>query len=454
MNWEETELTAGRLALLISELFYARHVESTCGGASLIGQGPVSLYKSLRRQAHLRRSNFQLGDVEIIARSLRDTSLHPGRIDLGRLTAEWVALDRPANCSLFLLQTLGRRFITRHPRKVEALPIAIDGFGRIARAVVRLLARSGSGGEVRLVMVRSRNPEALPRRKQLLQNDTVYGGFFGDLELIPSGMRINGLDVTFADSTAALPPGCVLLDSTSGQHAAEAADWIDRFTLRACIFSSFKAELPLIIHGLNEYEIHDLEVPAFGAGSDAANAVLPVLNLIHQEYRIESGHVELIRPFTNDQNLLDNLHQTPRLGRAATANLVLSEENIALELERASLPVAITSSILRVPILNGSLAILVLQLGSTVSREDLFRFLVDQSVNGNLRDQLDFIQAPDFVSSDATGNQASAIIDGNRIDVQGNQIRLYLWYDNELGYAMQLIRLLKCLASLSFIQYS
>ncbi|MBE7440041.1 MAG: hypothetical protein HS115_16430 [Spirochaetales bacterium] len=454
MTWEATELTASRLALLIAELFYAKNLESTSGGASLIGQGPVALYKSLRRQASLRRSSFTLFDVETIARALQNNSLHPGRIDLGRLTAEWIALGRPAHLENFLLQTLGRRFLTRQPRPVVPLPIAIDGFGRIARALVRILARYGPGGELRLAMVRSRNPESLPLRQQLLQNDTVYGSFFGDLEPVTSGLRINGLDVIFADTDAELPAGCVLLDTTARQNAEVARESIERFQLRACILSSFHAQLPLIIHGLNEYEVHELESPALGAGSDAANAVLPVLKLIDQEYRIESGHVELIRPFTNDQNLLDNLHQTPRLGRAATANLVLSEENIGLELQRAALPTSITSSILRVPILNGSLAILVLQLGVEVTRDDLIRFLIDQSLNGNLRDQLDFMLAPDFVSSDATGNPASAIIDGIRIETQGRQVRLYLWYDNEMGYAMQLIRLLKCLASLSFLQYS
>jgi glyceraldehyde 3-phosphate dehydrogenase len=267
-------------------------------------------------------------------------------------------------------------------------------------------------------------------------------------------MMVNGLWVRFCAEDEPFPPEAVLIESTGSLSGETAAKFNREHDLRGAILAYYCSALPLIVAGLNEYRMHEIDPLVISAGSDAASACLPVLDLLEQEYQIESGHIEVIRPFTSDQNLLDNLHSTARLGRAAPANLVLSEDNLDAEIREFWPEKAISSSIVRAPVINGSLAILSLRLAVSVTPAELLQFLQTQALFGNLRNQLDLVFSEDFVSSDVRGASSCALIDANRLKANGKNIVLYLWYDNEAGYAHQLIRLLKNLDSLSVMQYS
>lgn len=471
--WVQSEIYAARLTSYVTELYAFGKVELLVSGETLIGRGPIPLLGTIKRHSRLLGVDYNVRDVSRIVNALRQESLHPCRIDIGLLTSQWAMLKRPPDVAAFLHQTLGRRFLTRYPRKQPTLAIVLHGFGRVARILTRILSRYGPAGQIRLgaVIVRPDRHETreslLFRRYRLLQNDSIYGAFRGDIEFLPEveSLIVNGNAVRFI---AAERPEQVQLPALDAEHVlfldttGRQRDYRELFgRLRAGGVSALGAtfpvpELPAILYGVNHFDLHELDPPVFSAGSDPANAVAPVLRLLHEEYNIDGGHLEIVRPFTNDQNLLDNIHTSPRLGRSAPENLVPFEADLIAEIERLlpGLARRLTAGYVRAPIENGALAILQLRLRRAPTRDELNRFLRYGALKSDLRDQLDFSLAPDFVSADIRANPHAAVVDSPRTMVAGKQVVVYLWFDNEYGYAAQILRLCQELSNLSIMQYA
>ncbi len=469
--WVENEIYAARLISYINELYAFGRVELGVSGETLIGIGPIPLLNLVKRQARLQNLEYTVRDVSQVVNALRQETLHPCKIDICVLTSQWVMLQRPPDIARFLHRTLGRRFLSPFPRRQPVLSLVVHGFGRVARILTRMLARYGPAGQIRLRAVLSRmdrDPESqLFRRFRLLQNDSIYGEFRGDIEFVPerSLLVVNGNEVVFVGGQrvedAEFPvfdSGPVLFLDTTGRRS-------DSFRLFealrprgiSALATTFSLpEVPPVVYGVNHFDLHELNAPVFSAGSDPANAVAPVLRLLNDEYDIEHGHIEIVRPFTNDQNLLDNIHESPRLGRSAPGNLVPFESDLIPEIERLlpALEGRLTSGFVRAPVANGALAILQLRLERCPDAAELNRFLKIACLHSDLRDQLDFSLAPDFVSADIRGNAHSAVVDSPRTMSRGKQAVLYLWYDNEYGYAAQILRLCQELSNLSIMQYN
>lgn len=131
------------------------------------------------------------------------------------------------------------------------------------------------------------------------------------------------------------------------------------------------------------------------------------------EYGVLRGHVETVHSFTNDQNLLDNYHKSERRGRSAPLNMVITETGAASAVAKAlpDLKAPITGSSIRVPVPDVSIAILNLQLGRATDREEVLDYLRNVSLTSPLKRQIDFISAPDAVSSDFVGSRHASIAD-------------------------------------------
>ncbi len=110
----------------------------------------------------------------------------------------------------------------------------------------------------------------------------------------------------------------------------------------------------------------------------------------------------------------------------------------------------LTGNAIRVPTPNVSLAILNLQLGRAVDSDEMREFLRNVSLHSNLQRQIDFTTSPDVVSSDLVGNRHACIVDGEATIVKGNNVVLYVWYDNEFGYACQVVRVVQKWAGISY----
>ena len=122
--------------------------------------------------------------------------------------------------------------------------------------------------------------------------------------------------------------------------------------------------VPNIVHGVNQLENNPDKLNIFSAASCTTNAITPILKVMEDSFGVESGHLETIHAYTNDQNLVDNLHKKYRRGRAAALNMVITETGAgsAVQKHYQSFEGKLTSNAIRVPVPNGSLAILNLNL--------------------------------------------------------------------------------------------
>jgi glyceraldehyde 3-phosphate dehydrogenase len=215
-----------------------------------------------------------------------------------------------------------------------------------------------------------------------------------------------------------------------------------------------KGNLKNIVYGIN----HDQILPEdklITAASCTTNAIAPVLKMLNDKFGIESGHVETVHAYTNDQNLIDNYHTGNRRGRSAALNMVLTETGAAKAVVKAVPELAgkLTGNAVRVPIPNVSMAILMLNLSTPSSKEEINEFLRLIALHSNLQNQISYTQDPDAVSSDFVGSREAAIVDSTATIVEGNRCILYLWYDNEFGYCNQVIRMVFKMAGINYRQY-
>ena len=218
-----------------------------------------------------------------------------------------------------------------------------------------------------------------------------------------------------------------------------------------------KGDIPNIVYGVNHQmynpEIHTI----FSAGSCTTNAIVPTLSVIEDKLGIEKGHIETIHSYTNDQNLLDNYHKKPRRGRAAPLNMVITSTGAGVAATKVipSLAGKITANAVRVPTANVSLAILSLSLKKTTSREEVIEILRHAALRGDFVEQIRFSASNESVSSDFIGDPVASIFDSpaTLVSDDGKNVQLYLWYDNEFGYTMQVIRLSRYFAKVKRYTY-
>ncbi|MGO3653895.1 MAG: glyceraldehyde-3-phosphate dehydrogenase, partial [Sphingobacterium sp.] len=212
--------------------------------------------------------------------------------------------------------------------------------------------------------------------------------------------------------------------------------------------------MPNIIMGVNDAELKSIsEGSLISAASCTTNAIAPVLAVIQQHLRILKGHVETIHAYTNDQNLVDNMHRKARRGRAAALNMVITETGAGTAMAKVfpNLKGKLTSNAIRVPVPDGSLAILHLELADPIDRASLNNLFQQAAAEGNLSKQIYFSGAQELVSSDIIGTSAASIVDGlaTQVSNDGRTAILYIWYDNEYGYSHQVIRLAEKMVSIT-----
>jgi len=142
---------------------------------------------------------------------------------------------------------------------------------------------------------------------------------------------------------------------------------------------------------------------------------------------------------------VDNMHSKYRRGRAAALNMVITETGAGKAISKAipALEGKLTSNAIRVPVPNGSLAILNLQLRTEVTKEAVNSIMKHYALEGDLVEQIKYSIDNELVSSDIIGTTASSIFDSTATITDGDTVVLYVWYDNEYGYSHQVIRLAK-----------
>jgi glyceraldehyde 3-phosphate dehydrogenase len=162
--------------------------------------------------------------------------------------------------------------------------------------------------------------------------------------------------------------------------------------------------------------------------------------------------METVHAYTPDQNLIDNYHKKARRGRGAPLNLVITETGASSAVVDLlpELEGKLTGNAIRVPTPNVSLAILNLTLSRDTTLEEVNGFLRHCALESALQRQIDFRASPEMVSSDFVGNRHACIVDGAATIVKDNRTVLYIWYDNEFGYACQVVRVVQKWAGIRY----
>ncbi|WP_395059593.1 glyceraldehyde-3-phosphate dehydrogenase, partial [Flavobacterium sp.] len=354
-----------------------------------------------------------------------------------------------------------------HPKDV-----VLYGFGRIGRLLAReLMSKMGKGNQLRLraIVTRDKNDAStLEKRASLLRYDSIHGDFQGSVvaDVENNALIINGTTVHIItanqpediDYTAYEIHDALVIDNTGAFTTQEAlARHLTSKGVDKVLLTAPGKGVPNIVHGVNQNEYNPDEVNIFSAASCTTNAITPILKAVEDTLGVVKGHLETIHAYTNDQNLVDNMHKKYRRGRAAALNMVITETGAGSAVAKAlpSLAGKLTSNAIRVPVPNGSLVVLNLEVGKTTSIEDVNNIMKKYALEGELVEQIKYSLNNELVSSDIVGTSAPAIFDSNAtiVSADGKNIVLYVWYDNEYGYSHQVIRLAKYIAKVRRYTY-
>lgn len=457
-EWNHKLTLAQEMLPLISRLHREHNAVTSVYGRLLVGVTDIDIIKAHRYARRIDEKELALDETLPILRELVEMDLGTASIDLGRLAKEFKHSDEQ-DLRAFLDRELADVIGTSS--ELEARDVVLYGFGRIGRLLARILiAREAMYGGVRLraVVVRKKGDIDIIKRASLLRRDSVHGAFNGTItvdeekEIIwANGTPIQMIyanDPAEIDYTAYGIDNAIVVDNTGA--------WRDRDGLskhleskgvdRVLLTAPGKGDIPNIVYGINQDMIGDERV--LSAASCTTNGITPVLKVINDRYGVKHGHVETVHSYTNDQNLADNFHKGNRRGRAAGLNMVLTETGAAKAVSKA-LPEfegKLTGNAIRVPTPDVSMAVLNLDLDKEVEKDEVNNFLRRVSTHSNLRQQIDYINSPEVVSTDLLGTTHASVVDGLATIASGNHLVLYVWYDNEYGYSHQVVRVVEDIA--------
>jgi glyceraldehyde 3-phosphate dehydrogenase len=405
-----------------------------------------------------------------ISEALYSLNLAPAKLDLGKLSFEWLnEKDNFKSKEDFLNKKLNG--FNSNDNNVEPRDVVLYGFGRIGRLVAReLIKQAGKGQQLRLraIVTRNASDDSIIKRAALLRNDSVHGAFKGSVieNLENKSLIINGQIVQMISANSPEE-----IDYTNyGINNALIIDNTGVFTTKEQLSRHLKAEgaekvlltapgkeIPNIVYGINHFNL-DLDTDdIYSAASCTTNAISPILKTINDSLDIVKGHIETVHAYTNDQNLLDNMHKKPRRGRSAAINMVITSTGAGKAVTKVipSLKDKLTANAVRVPTPNGSLAIISLELNKKTNTEEVNGIIRKSALQGEMVNQIYYSIDPELVSNDIIGNNCCSVFDSNATIVSndGKNVVLYTWYDNEFGYTKQVIRLAKYITKVRRLIY-
>ncbi|RKE43479.1 glyceraldehyde-3-phosphate dehydrogenase [Sphingobacterium detergens] len=469
-SYREQQNAAVELIQIISNLWYNQAVEFVLFREQLVDEKVSVILNHLRESTILTGNILTIFDLLNVARVLEKSNLAPARIDIGKLaikaTNDQINVEDLSSFIFNELQGIAES------QELTPRDVVLYGFGRIGRLLAReLINKSGSGKQLRLRAIVTRDPndaKSLLKRAALLKSDSIHGEFEGEVYTDPekNALIINGITVNVIsakqpediDYTAYGINNALVIDNTGAfRDEKELARHLTSKGASQVLLTAPGKGVPNIVYGVNESTI-DLEKHAiFSAASCTTNAIAPVLAVLEEKIGILKGHIETIHSYTNDQNLVDNMHKKSRRGRAAALNMVITETGAGSAVSKVlpTLTGKLTSNAIRVPVPNGSLAILNLELTSAIALEQINTLLKTSALQGNLVEQIKFSSNDELVSTDIIGTTAAAVVDGPAtiVSADGKNIVLYVWYDNEYGYSHQVMRLSRHIAGVRRYTY-
>lgn len=325
--------------------------------------------------------------------------------------------------------------------------IAINGFGRIGRLVFRIIEELD---DMEVVAVNDLStPEELA---YLLKYDTNHRRYNKNITHDDANIYVNGRQVkVYKEMEPTNLPWKelnidVVLECTGKFTSLEKAnEHITAGAKKVLISAPGKGEMKTVVYNVN-HDILTKDDIIVSAASCTTNCLAPVLKVLNDNFKIIKGNMTTIHAYTNDQVTLDVAHKKgimERRGRACAMNMVPTSTGAAKAIGKVlpELEGLILGSAIRVPVSDGSLVDLVVEVEKKTSKEE-----INETFKKNSNETLEYTEDP-IVSSDIISSTCGATVDGNLtniIEVNGKQlIHVVAWYDNEMGYSYQMVRTLR-----------
>ena len=332
-----------------------------------------------------------------------------------------------------------------------SMRVGINGFGRIGRLACRAalagLAREGVGLDLVHVNEVAGGPETAAH---LLQFDSVHGRWHADIAAEDGGLRIGERRLGFSehDQPAAIRWGDLGVDvviESSGKFTkrAQVAGHLEAGAKAVVVAAPVKDGPLNVVMGVNDHRYDPAEHPIVTAASCTTNCLAPVVKAIHEGLGVRHGVITTIHDVTNTQVVVDAPKQDLRRARSALTSLVPTTTGsaTAIGLIYPELAGKLNGHAVRVPLLNASLTDCVFEVARATSVEEVNALLEDAAATRALAGILGVERRP-LVSVDYKGDTRSAIVDApSTMVVDGTSVKIFAWYDNEMGYACRLVEL-------------
>ena len=468
-DWKQREALSESMIPVIGKLYRERNVSTYMYGNNMVNKSVIDLMKSHRFVRQVEMNELSEFDTAPMLDAIAKLQLGPAHLDLGKMVVKFQKGGNGRSIQDFVHDELAEIVGSDIKPLPEPQAVVLYGFGRIGRLVARILIDKAGGGDVlrlRAIVIRkSKLDNDLEKRAALLRRDSVHGSFKGTIRVLNESntLVVNGnpIKVIYANNPEEIDyteygiNNALIVDNTGvwkdnaglGGHLRPGAS-------RVLLTAPAGDDIPNIVYGVNHDQITE-DRKIISAASCTTNAIVPVLKCLLDEFGINSGHVETVHAYTNDQNLIDNYHKGGRRGRSAALNVVLTSTGAAKAVSKVipELKGKLTGNAIRVPTPNVSMAILNLQLGRDTSVEELNEFLRQKALHSSMQQQIGFTASTEAVSTDFVDSRQACVLDAQATIVDGNSCVLYCWYDNEFGYSCQVVRCLEKFAGVVWPSY-
>lgn len=319
-----------------------------------------------------------------------------------------------------------------------AIKIGINGFGRIGRLTMRA---AWEMEEVEIVQINDPAADAATYA-HLLNFDSVHGRWQHEAQSEGETMVIDGARVPVTQNKAIGDTdwsGCdVVIEASGKMRKVELLNaYLDQGVKRVVVSAPVKEpEVLNIVMGVNDHVFDPVKHQIVTAASCTTNCLAPVVKVIHEKLGIRHGSITTIHDLTNTQSILDQPHKDLRRARASNMSLIPTTTGSATAITEIfpELKGRLNGHVVRVPLANASLTDCVFEVERPTTIEEINQ-LFKEAANGELKDILGYEERP-LVSVDYKTDSRSSIVDAlSTMVVNGTQVKIYAWYDNEWGYS-------------------
>ncbi len=336
-----------------------------------------------------------------------------------------------------------------------ATKVGINGFGRIGRAVARIIMQRK--GELELVAINDLSDAK--SLAHLFKYDTVMGRWKGTVQAKDDALVIDGkeIKVLAVKNPAELPWKAmgvkVVLESTGIFRSAESpkggyADHLKAGAKKVLLSVPAKDNIDAtVVMGVND-KVLTKDVKCVSNASCTTNCLAPIAKVLNDTFGIEKGLMTTIHAYTNDQRVADMIHSDLRRARAAAANIIPTSTGAAKAIGQVipELDGKLHGFALRVPVPVGSVVDLVVEVKKEAT-VDAINAAMKKAAEGSMKGVLAYCDEP-IVSSDIVNDPHSSIFDALSTMVKGNMVKVVSWYDNEWGYSNRSVDLMEKMAKL------